>query len=473
MLFSEWAEITRGTDDDWFDPIIELDTPLFIDPFLIYRRNQPRFEGSREEIVEFFDHAHRLLAAAINEEDARWRKAERMLMFPEPRELRLGYASGGIAGHGSANTRRDEIVDGIRTSIDLGIERLERFEELPLFNKGVGPDTISDLTANILKHRLVTYTQEVCRRHNVMTQRVPLRHAEFDFERDRWIDDRVELPVPEGQSPVLLLPAAFLRELPIVNWNAFVDYAWQVFNEALREDFGFDIKSDIDRDAAIKIARARHDIVAGFVEEAEAHAEAYSVTRDTSGLYQPYLLATQFASANPMSLPPVNDLGGFKAFIRAIIEDYRRWIEDMNGSEAFWNDDGSPRKESAVQRSFLGHARIHCMYNDVHLVGEADLGRGPVDFEFATGFSRKAVVETKLMSNTRYWHGLESQLPTYMRANGAPYGYFLGVALRDSERGGVKWTDLPNRTARLRTSGGLDVESSPIDGRIRPSASRT
>ena len=36
MKFSEHYSITKGPDDDWFDPVINIDTKLFIDPFLIY-----------------------------------------------------------------------------------------------------------------------------------------------------------------------------------------------------------------------------------------------------------------------------------------------------------------------------------------------------------------------------------------------------------------------------------------------------
>ena len=36
MLASAHFEITRQKADDWFDPILNADTELFIDPFLIF-----------------------------------------------------------------------------------------------------------------------------------------------------------------------------------------------------------------------------------------------------------------------------------------------------------------------------------------------------------------------------------------------------------------------------------------------------
>jgi hypothetical protein len=37
MLFSEHYAIKKTDGDDWFDPILFTDTPLFIDPFLNLR----------------------------------------------------------------------------------------------------------------------------------------------------------------------------------------------------------------------------------------------------------------------------------------------------------------------------------------------------------------------------------------------------------------------------------------------------
>jgi hypothetical protein len=36
MLFSDAYGIQRTAEDDWFDPLLNLDTKLFIDPFLLY-----------------------------------------------------------------------------------------------------------------------------------------------------------------------------------------------------------------------------------------------------------------------------------------------------------------------------------------------------------------------------------------------------------------------------------------------------
>ena len=45
MLATEYFGISRGEEDDWFDTILDVDTELFVDPFLIFKEEVelPRF----------------------------------------------------------------------------------------------------------------------------------------------------------------------------------------------------------------------------------------------------------------------------------------------------------------------------------------------------------------------------------------------------------------------------------------------
>jgi hypothetical protein len=36
MLASKYLKVVRDAQDDWFDPILNADTELFLDPFLIF-----------------------------------------------------------------------------------------------------------------------------------------------------------------------------------------------------------------------------------------------------------------------------------------------------------------------------------------------------------------------------------------------------------------------------------------------------
>ncbi|MBV5349814.1 hypothetical protein JZU71_01240, partial [bacterium] len=67
----------------------------------------------------------------------------------------------------------------------------------------------------------------------------------------------------------------------------------------------------------------------------------------------------------------------------------------------------------------FGIASSYCIANDLDISPESDAGRGPVDFKFSNGSKGKVLVEIKLTSNNQLQHGFESQLPIYMKAEGA------------------------------------------------------
>lgn len=102
MRFTDEFEITRSKADDWFDPVLTIDTKLFIDPFLIYASELVGFEDSHSEVIDFFNDAFQLISRTGG--DTRhllWRRAEAILLFPEVQELCLGYSSDSTKGSGS------------------------------------------------------------------------------------------------------------------------------------------------------------------------------------------------------------------------------------------------------------------------------------------------------------------------------------------------------------------------------------
>jgi hypothetical protein len=155
MIFSDDFKIKKTRLDDWFDPILTNDTKLFIDPFLIFDRSHKFFANGHKKIMDFFNSAFE--AAAKSQPlltDVRYRVLLKMMILPEVQEICLGYASRGTEGAGSGGGFAKVIVGALYESIKMGLKRLEHFEELGIFNEGIGCDRISDITANILKQEL-------------------------------------------------------------------------------------------------------------------------------------------------------------------------------------------------------------------------------------------------------------------------------------------------------------------------------
>ena len=160
MLFSEHFQITRGQSDDWFDPILDDDTKLFVDPFLIFKEQSEPWAGVHARIIDHFNLCFHLIAeGSLNPNSVRYRKAVDLLAFTEPKELCLGYTRHGTSGAGSGHGFASIVARLIADSIRRGIEDIRHFEELGVFEEGIGADRISDMTCTILKPRLIEYTQ--------------------------------------------------------------------------------------------------------------------------------------------------------------------------------------------------------------------------------------------------------------------------------------------------------------------------
>jgi len=89
------------------------------------------------------------------------------------------------------------------------------------------------------------------------------------------------------------------------------------------------------------------------------------------------------------------------------------------------NSNGTPKHESAAQLLFYGIADSYCDANNIDLTKEGNNGRGSVDFKLSRGATDKVIVETKLTSNPQLRHGIEIQLPIYMKQEKTKQAIYL------------------------------------------------
>jgi hypothetical protein len=474
VLFSCTFDIVQPTDQDtWFDPILDHDTPLFIDPFLIFSNPFPPFDKAHGKIVHFFDQAFQLAAKTVSPSGVRYRKLLEMLLFPEVPELCLGYSGPrGTDGSGSGRGFSKVIADGIFESIRAGIIHVEHFEEIGLLHEGIGCDRISDAVANILKRELVDYTRQVCERHNLHPQSLPVRNLNFNTDTLRWESAKAELPRnPYSGHPVLLVPERFLRELPTINPDDFWGYLWDNENERLRDDFGYEVKSHVNKHEIIKIATANLDWVqdyTGYVENRQA--QPYDLDQDPGGLYQWHQASLQFVTANPIHLIQPTNLKGFLSALETLVAQYKHYVEQEGGWRLLWNDDQTPKRETAGQLLFHGIVKHYCRANDVDLSREVETGRGPVDFKFSHGYYNRALLEVKLANNSRFWNGILRQTPTYLDAAEVSHGFVVVIAhsQRDFDRLGDIHEAIRARNERLS----WHIRPIIVDATPKPSASK-
>jgi hypothetical protein len=475
MIFSKDFNIALDIDDDWFDPILSTDTKLFIDPFLVYESNHEYFSNAHEKTITFFNHAFTLAAESTpHPKDLRYRLLQNMMNFPEVEEICLGYASKGTSGSGAGGGFSKIIVDSIFESIRLGVMSFNRFEEIGLFNDGFGCDRISDMTATLLKSDFIKYTQFVCDKHKIPTKKIRIKQFEFNQQRFRWQEAVVNLPInPYTNKSIILVPRRFLRELPTISTDEFWDYCWTNLNEEIRDQYSFDVKNEVKKHDIINIARERRD----WVNEFESYLDktgstAYDIVADPKGYYKWALVTEEFASTNKYKFIVASNHVEFYRFTLEVINQFENFIENNSGYKLLWDDNGlKPKSEEAVQLLFTGIVKHYCKANNIDLNREVNLGRGPVDFKFSSGYENRALIEVKLAKNSKFWNGLEKQLIKYLEVEEIKKGYFLVICYNDSDL--QKVADIQDNAKLVSIKNNVSIDVIVIDASFdKPSASK-
>lgn len=144
---------------------------------------------------------------------------------------------------------------------------------------------------------------------------------------------------------------------------------------------------------------------------------AYDFSTDPSGEYAWYCIAQEFAEKYPLDCANISmaSIEDVLSVTEKICAQFKMLIEENGLSALLFDATGKPKHESAAQLLFFGIADAYCEANDIDLTRESNNGRGPVDFKLSRGREDKVVVEVKLTSNSQLKHGIETQLPIYMR----------------------------------------------------------
>ena len=470
MRFSEAFNVQRGNLDDWFDPDLSIDTPLFIDPLLLLMSDQ-YWRDAHDELINHFVQCYELVAKSSSSTSTSAKMARRMLTFPEPSEFCLGYTAVGTRGAGSGNGFAEKLVESIDVAIKAGLSKPSHIEELGILNERFGADRISDATCNVLKSHFIAYTQRVCSRHNIPMERRKVKNARFDKGRKKWVHEEVELPINKHSDfPIILVPENFLNDLPILNADNWFD---SNLNDDLRTDLNLEIGQRVDKTKLVYLARRHPSRVREWISQMASKTDlvGYNFNKDPMGVIQFDRQPVRFASNNPLDQEKVATQEDLSILVNDILNRFKIFIEQQRGWELLWNSDGTEKPESAVQLAFLGMARHYLAQYDVELDREVELGRGPVDFKLSSGSEKKLLIEVKKLHNGKFWNGLENQLPSYLTSDGSSEGWFVSVRYRDKKSADDRLKELPDRVDRLNTDF-RKVKFISIDARRKDSASK-
>jgi hypothetical protein len=476
VRFSDHFRITGEQLDRLgvLDPTLNADTGLFIDPLLLESSQHPEIRnGARTTYEQHFATVIKLLRAAKATNDVAWRNAVRYLTFPEIKWTCLGYGAQSVSGSGSGSEMTSGYVETAKQIVDLGVDDPDLFAAMALFEDGVGPDRISDMTTNVIFGDFLHFNHRV-----LVDLSVPRRSMRLALRNGKAFDALLPVnPYIRGRSvPVVLVPKDILRDLPIAtDWYDVAAAAAK--NASLRQRVNdqiarlWEAKSRKDKHAVRQWALSGKDAFETLLEMLRgANPTAYDMVSDPLGELVWRRLAATLADEVPLTLqaPPVMNLGGVVSVVEQIIEQFRFLVEDRRLSEELYHA-GQPRPEKTAQRIFFAVAHAYCKANNLDLTPEADTGNGPVDFKVSSGFTDRVLVEIKLSTNSKLVKGYTRQLETYMTAEETLRGYYVVIDI------GQMGDKAKNILALKNAAASRGEQTSPIifvDGTRRLSASK-
>ncbi|MGZ9809060.1 hypothetical protein ACXN5S_01225 [Pseudoroseicyclus sp. H15] len=468
VLFSEHFNFDSQElqDAGLFDPFLNADTPLFIDPILLQKSGNGTIHTEAvDQFSKRFGRIVKLVTRAEDERSVAWRAARYELDFSEPPTTGLGYGTGRRAGTSRPDDVRERVLNTTKEISLIGVEDPDLIVAMPFFEEGVGADTISDFTTHAITNSLCKITENFCLEHEI-----PVKKNKYS--------DQYRLPSYQDQTGKerfqLLVPRDILQALPAAADWSLVQEAVED-NEIIRKRVnvllsGIARPSASERKSAVRAAATTSsEIFGAFIWSLKERTESYDPNEDALGYYRMRKILREdpkifFAQA--VSTPP-SDPRALLEIVRETVLSFKKHVEDGNLWEELWLGD-KPKRERAAQLIYFAIAELYCEFHDVDVSPEVNMGGGPVDFKFSHGSKSRVLVEMKRSSGSVV-HGYEKQLEYYKRAAKTDHAIFVVIDYGD---GGGKISTIRRMRKKAIEAGGLASEIMVVDASKKASSSK-
>lgn len=408
------------------DPVLNVDTKLFIDPLLLHQSKHAEMHVSAVATYRNkFNTIIKLLRASKEMGDVAWRNAERQFDFPEIAGTCLGYGASTIHGSAWGPKLIKQVLLTAKEIVNLGVNDPDLFMALALFEEGIGPDRISDMATNIIIQDLIELNHRILKPTSI-----PLKNFEINGIHARLPQN----PLETKSSPIILVPIDILRELPIaLDWSDVGDAAWknQVIRNAVNLHIGkiWEVKSRRDKRELKNRALTSSDAFSSLLDALHSvDGKPYDFDKDEAGQIVWTKILGEIATNYPLafSLKASPNIDDVFSIVQKIVEQFRNLVENKGLWKELWVGN-KPRHEGSAQRIFFAVADSYCKANNVDITPEANSGGGPVDFKFSSAYDSRVLVEIKLSTNPNVVSGYETQLEIYKAAEETMRAIYLVI----------------------------------------------
>lgn len=412
------------------------DLPLFVDPFLLFNSEKPQYRKLHEEMIAYL----RFLWKKAEERELDDGSLEEWFTFREVKQNWLGFSKTGNAGSGLGTKFAKSVSVQLGVMFTQSVAKGEHIERLCLLDEGVGRDSVSDFTTNLIKKFLLQYTSAFAQMHIDVGHRreMNVRRTSFNYQTETWQAETYDLPVHGGDF-VLLTPRELLtKDDTWINRHdlleSYADVVSTVSNNQLRAKMNNYIEKRLEalqadhpreeltkaerRSAATDTLRAFPALMDYYIKYKEDHggdATAASMARVENTEHFFIEVARQFQDQLHKSSSFYELDGDTLDETRRRVAFLKQNIENNDGYRLFYGKDGAllRQREEDIQLLF----RLTWFDTRADVNREVNNGRGPVDYKVSQGARDKTLVEFKLAANSQLEKNLKHQVEVYAAAN--------------------------------------------------------
>lgn len=408
------------------------DLPLFIDPFLLFHSRRRVYRALHNHIIEYL----RFLRDKSTSKSVTPGLLRSWYFFSEVGQNWLGFSASGNKGRGLGREFADALNQNLHDIFsNFGEERITKgshLEKLCLIKEGVGRDTISDFTTNLIKEFLLRYTEQFAKTqlNRGQKRRFRVPRARFNFKTESWEERSYTLPAYQGDY-VLLTPKDILtKDDTWINKHDLIS-DFESIPDAIPDD---QLRAQVNnyfRSILPKRPKERDEVRAKarvylrfpqlidyyikFKEDNGLHAEKRSKELVDSSKQ---LYVDQFGEL--VSL--LAEGSDFYTTGSTTADEVRRRllflkdvIENKGGHRVFYLKGKPVSNEDDLHILY----QLTWFASKSTVTREANDGRGPVDFKVSRSNQDITIVEMKLASNSQLKRNLQRQTQIYKKASDA------------------------------------------------------
>lgn len=449
LYFSQYFGVSPNELETYgaFDISLVSDLPLFIDPFLLFNSEKHEYRDLHDKIIRYLVF---LRDRATPDLDPGLIKS--WYMFQEVKQNWLGFTLLGNSGNGLGKDFARALHDALGSILKgFGSESITKgvhLEKLALIKEGVGRDSISDFTTNLIKGYLLEYTQAFAQTHLSPDQRgrFSVPRAVFNYDTETWESRQYDLPELRNDY-VLLTPADMLTKDD--TWISRSDLVRQFSKipDAIEDD---QLRAQVNNYLFKKLSnnptkKEYSDLAAAVILKYPEVIDYYIREKENTGDQAIGLSAQRRQEIHKvlvhMVQHVVEDIRIKTALYETPVNSYDEALTRARGFKQYIENQDGYRliNRPGHERPLATEREIQLFFGLIFFGSEFDVnrevnnGRGPVDFKVSKGAIDKSLIEIKLASNSQLKRNLRNQVAVYEKANGTRTSVKIIICFTEGE----------------------------------------